>query len=161
MAHELKRRDLDRYLYAPPGGESMADVALRVDRFIHLLHRWASMRFFAPNHRHPHTCTHTPSISTDRLTSNHTTLLTLVNGRLGRETATHAVALPPPQLKNRETANKRVMVVCHGEVMWAMRTRLERMRWVHVFITGDVCVYERVCGRKGRDLCIRSREAMS
>jgi len=39
MAHELKRRDLDRYLYAPPGGESMADVALRVDRFIHLLHR--------------------------------------------------------------------------------------------------------------------------
>lgn len=39
MAHELKRRDLDRFLYAPPGGESMADVALRLDRFIHLLHR--------------------------------------------------------------------------------------------------------------------------
>lgn len=46
MAHELKRRDLDRYLYAPPGGESMADVALRVDRFIHLLHRSVVVGWF-------------------------------------------------------------------------------------------------------------------
>ena len=39
MADELKRKDLDRYLYAPPGGESMADVALRVDRVLQQLHR--------------------------------------------------------------------------------------------------------------------------
>ncbi len=28
---------------------------------------------------------------------------------------------------HRECADRRVVVVCHGEVMWAMRTRLERM----------------------------------
>ena len=94
MADELKRRDLDRFLYAPPGGESMADVALRLDRFIHLLHR--------------------------------------------------------------ECANKRVLVVCHGEVMWAMRTRLERMsllrykdlieskRFTDHIHNGHILVYTRV-----------------
>src|SRR3546814_5591483 len=39
MADELKRKDLDRFLYAPPGGESMADVALRVERVLSQLHR--------------------------------------------------------------------------------------------------------------------------
>ncbi len=28
---------------------------------------------------------------------------------------------------HRECADRRVVIVCHGEVMWAMRTRLERM----------------------------------
>jgi NAD+ kinase len=28
---------------------------------------------------------------------------------------------------HRECADRKVVVVCHGEVMWAMRTRLERM----------------------------------
>lgn len=55
---------------APPGGESMATVCLRVDRVLHTLHR--------------------------------------------------------------ECEGKRVIIVCHGEVMWAFRMRLERMsqeRW--------------------------------
>lgn len=65
MQDELRRRDLDRFYYAPPGGESLAAVAQRADRLLGVLHR--------------------------------------------------------------ECAGKRVIVVCHGEVMWAMRTRLERM----------------------------------
>lgn len=65
MGSELRRKDLDRFLFAPPGGESMADVAFRTNSIIAQLHR--------------------------------------------------------------ECADRRVIIVCHGEVMWAMRTRLERM----------------------------------
>lgn len=65
MQDELKRRDLDRFYYAPPGGESLAAVAQRADRLLCVLHR--------------------------------------------------------------ECADKKAIVVCHGEVMWAMRTRIERM----------------------------------
>lgn len=65
MQHELQRRDLDRFYYAPPGGESLAAVAQRVDRLFCSL--------------------------------------------------------------NRECNAKKAIVVCHGEVIWAMRTRLERM----------------------------------
>lgn len=65
MGSELKRRDLDRFLFAPPGGESMADVAFRTNSVLSQIHR--------------------------------------------------------------ECADRRVIIVCHGEVMWAMRTRLERM----------------------------------
>lgn len=55
----------DRFFGAPPNGESMADVALRLGRLLDTL--------------------------------------------------------------NRECFDKRVIVVCHGETMWAMRVRLERM----------------------------------
>ncbi|RHY36996.1 hypothetical protein DYB34_002862, partial [Aphanomyces astaci] len=65
MQDELKRRDLDRFYYAPPGGESLATVAQRVDRLMCVLHR--------------------------------------------------------------ELPGKKVLLVCHGDVMWALRTRLERM----------------------------------
>ncbi|EQC34352.1 hypothetical protein SDRG_08124 [Saprolegnia diclina VS20] len=65
MYDELVRRDLDRFYYAPPGGESMAAVAQRVDRMLCVLHR--------------------------------------------------------------ELPGKKAVVVCHSEVMWALRTRLERM----------------------------------
>ncbi|DBA00020.1 TPA: hypothetical protein N0F65_002023 [Lagenidium giganteum] len=65
MQDELRRRDLDRFYYAPPGGESLAAVAQRADRLLCVLHR--------------------------------------------------------------ELPGKRAIVVAHGEVMWAMRTRLERM----------------------------------
>jgi NAD+ kinase len=65
MYDELKRRDLDGFYYAPPGGESMAAVAQRADRLLGTLHR--------------------------------------------------------------ECPGKKVLVVCHGEFMWSMRTRLERM----------------------------------
>ncbi|TMW56602.1 hypothetical protein Poli38472_006612 [Pythium oligandrum] len=65
MQDELRRRDLDRFYYAPPGGESLAAVAQRADRLLCVLHR--------------------------------------------------------------ECADKKAIVVCHGEVMWAIRTRLERM----------------------------------
>ncbi|RHY32072.1 hypothetical protein DYB32_002904 [Aphanomyces invadans] len=65
MQDELKRRDLDRFYYAPPGGESLATVAQRVDRLMCALHR--------------------------------------------------------------ELPGKKVLLVCHGDVMWALRTRLERM----------------------------------
>lgn len=65
MGSELKRRALDRFLFAPPGGESMADVAFRTNSIISQLHR--------------------------------------------------------------ECADRKVIIVCHGDVMWAMRTRLERM----------------------------------
>lgn len=65
MQDELKRRELDRFYYSPPGGESLAAVAQRSDRLLAILHR--------------------------------------------------------------ECADKKAIVVCHGEVIWAMRTRLERM----------------------------------
>jgi NAD+ kinase len=60
--HGMKR---DRFFGAPPGGESMADVALRLGRLLDTL--------------------------------------------------------------NRECFDQRVIVVCHGETMWAMRVRLERI----------------------------------
>lgn len=56
----------------------------------------------------------------------------------------------------RECANKRVLVVCHGEVMWAMRTRLERMslmrykdlieskRFTDHIHNGHILVYTRI-----------------
>lgn len=65
MQDELKRRELDRFYYSPPGGESLAAVAQRSDRLLATLHR--------------------------------------------------------------ECGDKKAIVVCHGEVIWAMRTRLERM----------------------------------
>ncbi len=64
-AEDLARRERDAFFWVPPGGESMAEVCLRVDRVLDTLHR--------------------------------------------------------------ECADKRVLVVCHGEVMWAFRVRLERM----------------------------------
>ncbi|KAG8465534.1 hypothetical protein KFE25_002841 [Diacronema lutheri] len=39
FAEELRRRERDRFFFAPPGGESLADVCLRVDRVINQLHR--------------------------------------------------------------------------------------------------------------------------
>ncbi|KAI9914543.1 hypothetical protein PsorP6_008394 [Peronosclerospora sorghi] len=65
MQDELKRRELNRFYYAPPGGESLAAVAQRADRLLGIL--------------------------------------------------------------NHECHNRRAIVVAHGEVIWAMRTRLERM----------------------------------
>lgn len=65
MQDELKRRDLNRFYYAPPGGESLAAVAQRADRLLGIL--------------------------------------------------------------NQECHDKKAIVVAHGEVIWAMRTRLERM----------------------------------
>ena len=65
MQDELKRRELNRFYYAPPGGESLAAVAQRADRLLGIL--------------------------------------------------------------NHECRDKRAIVVAHGEVIWAMRTRLERM----------------------------------
>jgi NAD+ kinase len=64
-ADDLKRRELDTFFWTPPGGESMADLCLRIDRIIETLHR--------------------------------------------------------------DCTDKRVILVCHGEVMWAFRVRLERM----------------------------------
>jgi NAD+ kinase len=64
-ADDMRRRELDRFFWTPPGGESMATLCLRVDRVLNTLHR--------------------------------------------------------------ECAEKRVLIVCHGEVMWAFRVRLERM----------------------------------
>lgn len=65
MQDELKRRELNRFYYAPPGGESLAAVAQRADRLLGIL--------------------------------------------------------------NHECHDKKAIVVAHGEVIWAMRTRLERM----------------------------------
>lgn len=62
---ELSNRELCRFVWSPPGGESLADVCQRVDQFLNMLHR--------------------------------------------------------------ECGNKRVVLVCHGELMWAFRTRLERL----------------------------------
>mmetsp|Transcript_37427 Transcript_37427/g.47723 ORF Transcript_37427/g.47723 Transcript_37427/m.47723 type:complete len:693 (+) Transcript_37427:164-2242(+) len=39
LEDEMKRMDRDYFLYQPPGGESMADVTLRVDRILSLMHR--------------------------------------------------------------------------------------------------------------------------
>ena len=63
---------------SPPGGESMADMCMRIDRVLNTLHR--------------------------------------------------------------ECENKRVIIVCHGEVMWAFRMRLERMpqeEWVRLEASTD------------------------
>jgi NAD+ kinase len=68
-AEELRRRELDTFFWAPPGGESMASLCLRIDRVLNTLHR--------------------------------------------------------------ECAERRVILVCHGEVMWAFRVRLERMSQEH------------------------------
>jgi NAD+ kinase len=62
---DLKRRELDTFFWTPPGGESMADLCLRIDRVLDTLHRGG--------------------------------------------------------------ADKRVILICHGEVMWSFRVRLERM----------------------------------
>src|SRR5262249_23237848 len=64
-ADDMRRRELDRFFWTPPGGESMATLCLRIDRVLNTLHR--------------------------------------------------------------ECVDKRVLIVCHGEVMWAFRVRLERM----------------------------------
>lgn len=64
----LKMRDVEPFFWSPPGGESFAQLCLRVDRML----------------------------------------------------ATLA----------RECSDKRVVIVCHGEVMWAFRIRLERMSQV-------------------------------
>jgi NAD+ kinase len=68
-SEEMKRRELDTFFWAPPGGESLASVCLRVDRVLDTLHR--------------------------------------------------------------ECADRRVILVCHGEMMWAFRVRLERMSQEH------------------------------
>jgi len=65
FARALKKRETQPFLWTPPGGESMASLCLRIDRFLDTLHR--------------------------------------------------------------ECDDKNVIVVCHGEVMWAFRVRLERM----------------------------------
>lgn len=62
---ELERHKRDGFFGWPFGGESMADLCLRIDRILQTLHR--------------------------------------------------------------ECSKKRVIIVCHGEVMWAFRFRLERM----------------------------------
>jgi NAD+ kinase len=65
FAESMRRREIDPFYWVPPGGQSIADLCLRIDRVLHTLHR--------------------------------------------------------------ECGDKRVIVVCHGEVMWAFRVRLERM----------------------------------
>lgn len=65
FADELRRREMDPYVWAPPGGESIARTSERVDRLSGTFHR--------------------------------------------------------------ECSGQNVGVVCHGEVMWAFRVRLERM----------------------------------
>jgi NAD+ kinase len=62
---DMELRKLDSFFWTPPGGESMADLCLRIDRVLDTMHRKCS--------------------------------------------------------------GKRVIVVCHGEVMWAFRVRLERI----------------------------------
>lgn len=42
FADEVDRRERDGFYWAPPGGESMASVCLRVDRVLHTLHRECS-----------------------------------------------------------------------------------------------------------------------
>lgn len=65
FAETMRRRELDSFFWAPPSGESMAQLCLRVDRILNTLHR--------------------------------------------------------------ECEDKNVIIVCHGEVMWCFRVRLERM----------------------------------
>lgn len=67
-AEELRRRAIEPFFWRPPGGESFAELCLRVDRVLHTLHRKCS--------------------------------------------------------------NKRVIIVCHGEVMRAFQVRLERVSQV-------------------------------
>lgn len=61
----IRHKDRDGLYWAPPGGETMANAAMRLGRLLDTLHR--------------------------------------------------------------ECSDKRVIVVCHGETMWALRVRLERM----------------------------------
>ena len=68
MGDEMRRQELDAFLYSPPSGESLAQVAERVDRFV--------------------------------------------------------------QKQHTKRPQQRIVVVCHGEVMWALRTRIERLRCV-------------------------------
>jgi len=65
FADEMERRKRDSFFWSPPGGESIAQVCIRVD------HTFNTLR--------------------------------------------------------RECSNQRVIIVCHGEVMWAMRVRIERL----------------------------------
>lgn len=65
FAGALRKREADSFFWTPPGGESMAQLCLRVDRVLNTLHR--------------------------------------------------------------ECSDMKVIIVCHGEVMWAFRVRLERM----------------------------------
>lgn len=65
FADAMRLKEMDSFFWAPPQGESMAQLCLRIDRVIETLHR--------------------------------------------------------------ECEYKRVLIVCHGEVMWAFRVRLERM----------------------------------
>jgi len=61
----MTRRNRDAFFWAPPGGESLANICNRID------HTFNTLR--------------------------------------------------------RECSNKRVIIVCHGEVMWAFRVRIERL----------------------------------
>lgn len=77
-ASELERWDRSTLFWKPPGGESVADVNMRIDRVLGTLHR--------------------------------------------------------------ECEGKRVVIVCHGEVMWAFRMRLERMpteEWIRLDTSKD------------------------
>ncbi|KAF2072125.1 hypothetical protein CYY_006570 [Polysphondylium violaceum] len=65
FGHELELRKRDSFFWAPPGGESIADICSRVE------HTFITLR--------------------------------------------------------RECANRRVVIVAHGEIMWAFRVRLERL----------------------------------
>lgn len=65
FSDEMERRKRDAFFWSPPGGESLADVCIRVE------HTFNTLR--------------------------------------------------------RECSNQRVIIVCHGEVMWAFRVRLERL----------------------------------
>ncbi|XP_049848826.1 uncharacterized protein LOC126316776 [Schistocerca gregaria] len=65
FADELERRKRDAFFWAPPGGESLANVCIRVE------HTFATLR--------------------------------------------------------RECSNQKVIIVCHGEVMWAFRVRIEKL----------------------------------
>ncbi len=67
-SEHLQLRERDTFFWTPPGGESLADMCLRIDRMLDTLHR--------------------------------------------------------------ECSDKRVLLVCHGEVMWGFRVRLERMSQV-------------------------------
>jgi NAD+ kinase len=66
---EFERRKRDGFYWAPPGGESLAHLSLRLERVVSTLHR--------------------------------------------------------------ECSEMRVVTVCHGEVMWAFRVRMERMSQTH------------------------------
>jgi len=65
FADEMARRKRDSFFWAPPGGESLANICNRIE------HTFNTLR--------------------------------------------------------KECVNKRVLIVCHGEVMWAFRVRIERL----------------------------------